>query len=234
MPGTVYITGDTHRDFRRISDFCFANKTSKSDVIIILGDAIINVFGGIDDELLKYELSYLPITIFCVHGNHENRATNIPTYNEIEFFGAPALAEKRFPNLIFALDGEIYKINGLDCLVCGGAYSVDRDLRLLLNRPWWPDEQPSSIIKHKVEKKLIDHRCSVDVILSHTCPLSYIPTDAFLDDVDQSKVDSSTELWFDSIRSRTEHKKWYCGHFHIDRVLPKMRFLFEDIDVFGV
>lgn len=35
----IYITGDTHRDFERIFDFCEENGTTKDDVLVILGDA---------------------------------------------------------------------------------------------------------------------------------------------------------------------------------------------------
>lgn len=40
----IYITGDTHRDFGRIIDFCEENETTKDDILIILGDAGINYF----------------------------------------------------------------------------------------------------------------------------------------------------------------------------------------------
>ena len=48
-----YITGDTHRDFERIELFCMENNTTKEDVLIVLGDAGINYFGGIKDWSLK-------------------------------------------------------------------------------------------------------------------------------------------------------------------------------------
>lgn len=42
----IYITGDTHGDFSRINDFCFKNKTTTDDIMIILGDAGINYYGA--------------------------------------------------------------------------------------------------------------------------------------------------------------------------------------------
>ena len=42
----IYITGDTHGDFRRIFDFCMRFETSVDDIMIILGDAGINFSGG--------------------------------------------------------------------------------------------------------------------------------------------------------------------------------------------
>ena len=65
-----YITGDTHRDFSRIEDFCEENETSVDDVMIILGDAGINYYLNHSDKELKSRLSRLEITLFCIYGNH--------------------------------------------------------------------------------------------------------------------------------------------------------------------
>ena len=35
----VYVTGDTHGDFRQIGDFCSVMGTKRDDVMIVLGDA---------------------------------------------------------------------------------------------------------------------------------------------------------------------------------------------------
>ena len=81
----IYITGDTHGDFMRIKRFCKIYETSVDDIIIILGDAGINYYGGKRDRDLKKILSELPITIFSIHGNHEIRPSNIKSYKECEF-----------------------------------------------------------------------------------------------------------------------------------------------------
>ena len=60
----VYLTGDTHGDFRRIKQFCFKVEPSLDDTLIILGDAGINYYGEERDCKLKKTLSQLPITIF--------------------------------------------------------------------------------------------------------------------------------------------------------------------------
>ena len=74
-----FLTGDTHGDFRRIDVFCKEILTDKSDIMCILGDAGINYYLGKKDFLLKQYLKDMPITFFCVHGNHEERPFNIPT-----------------------------------------------------------------------------------------------------------------------------------------------------------
>lgn len=225
----IYITGDTHRDFSRIKWFCQKHHTSVDDIMIILGDAGINYLGDYRDEYFKKSLMKLPITLFCVHGNHERRPNMELGYELTEFHGDLAYIQKDYPNVVFARDGAVYDFAGHKCLVCGGAYSVDKYYRLGNGHLWFSDEQPDDKTKARVEAKLASLNHNVDVILSHTCPLKYIPTEMFLSGIDQSTVDTSTEEWLDHIEDNTHYHKWYCGHYHTDKVIDKMRFLFEDI-----
>ena len=73
----------------------------------------------------------------------------------------------------------------------------------------------------------------MDVVLSHTCPLKYEPREVFLPGIDQSTVDKSTEQWLDTIEDKLTYTKWYCGHYHLQKTIDKMQFLFESIDAFG-
>jgi len=225
----VVITGDTHRNFQRVASFCARLQTTIADTMIILGDAGINYFGGAEDFTLKRKLSKLPITLFCVHGNHERRPESVKTYQEKEWHGGIVYVEPQFPNLLFAKDGEIYDIAGKRCIVIGGAYSVDKSYRLAMGWHWWPDEQPSLEIKSRVEQRLEAEDWKIDVVLSHTCPLKYEPTEVFLQGIDQSHVDKSTELWLDSIEGRLNYKAWYCGHYHTNKVIDRMRLMFEEL-----
>ena len=77
----IYLTGDTHGNFDHIRRFCELNNTTKDDVLIILGDAGINYYLNKRDYKLKQELQNLPITLFCIHGNHEERPENVGTYD---------------------------------------------------------------------------------------------------------------------------------------------------------
>lgn len=79
----IYITGDTHGDFRNVERFCKKMQTSKDDVLIILGDAGINYYGPEQDERKKKYLESLPITIFAIYGNHEiGRRRSRPTMKQ--------------------------------------------------------------------------------------------------------------------------------------------------------
>lgn len=223
----IYVTGDTHGDFDRIAHFCARMNTKPSDVMIILGDAGINFYGGWRDQHLKEFISALPITLFCIHGNHERRPTTIPSYVEKEWHNGLVYVEEQFPSILFAKDGEVYNLNGLQAIAIGGAYSVDWMLRIP-GRSWWPDEQPSAEIRARVEAKLQQHDWKVDVVLSHTVPLKYEPVEVFLPGIDQRKVDKSTERWLDRIENQLHYGKWYAGHYHTTKSADQLKILFED------
>ena len=62
---------------------------------------------------------------------------------------------------------------------------------------------------------------SYDLVLSHTCPIIYEPTDLFLSVVDQSTVDKATERWLGGIEYNLDYKLWAFGHFHSLRIYPE-------------
>lgn len=227
----IYITGDTHGRFERIFSFCSRFPVNSDDVMVILGDAGINYWMDMRDEITKKRLKDLPIRLFCIHGNHEMRPQNIRSYEHESFCGGVVLVEPEYPNLLFAVDGQIYKFGGKKCMVIGGAYSVDKHYRLAAGHNWYPDEQPDRFVKERVERKLRERE--VDIFLTHTCPFRYMPTEAFLPQIDQSTVDNSTEHWLDTIEDGRDYDKWYCGHYHINKTVDRMRFMFEDICELG-
>lgn len=225
--GRFFLTGDTHGVFNRIEIFCRENNTTKDDILCILGDAGINYYLNKRDYMLKQVLQDLPITLFCIHGNHEERPFNIPTYKEKEWNNGMVYYEEEFPNLLFAKDGEIYTINGKKCLVIGGAYSVDKGYRLLKGWSWFKDEQPSKEIVKYVEKQIAKQK-EFDIVLSHTCPINTEPKHMFLPFIDQSKVDKTTELILQRVADLITFDAWYFGHFHGHWDNGKYHMLFED------
>lgn len=226
----IYLTGDTHGVFNRINNFCEKMNTTTDDVLIILGDAGVNGNVKYVSDERKEFISKLPITLFCIHGNHERRPFTIPSYVEKEWNGATVYWEEEYPNILFAKDGEIYDFCGTKAIAIGGAYSIDKYIRIVRGYGWWEDEQPSEEIKEYVEAQLDKINWKVDLVLSHTCPKKYEPVECFLEGFDQSAVDKSTEEWLDSIEERLEYKKWYCGHFHTEKKIDNMIFMFEDYE----
>ena len=231
----IYLTGDCHRDFSKIELFCKNNKASLSreDVMIILGDAGINYALDKWDIILKEKLAKLPITLLCVHGNHEERPYLIDSYEELEWHGGIVYYEKEYPDILFAKDGEIYDFDGKKVIAIGGAYSVDKEFRLLTGRPWFESEQPSNEIREYVEEQLAKNNWKVDYVLSHTCSSKWEPVDLFLEGLDQSKVDKSTEEWLTQLEKKMTYERWYFGHYHDNRTYHSAQMLFEEIRELG-
>ena len=228
----IYVTGDIHGEVFRIREAAEQFEIGEDDTIVLLGDVGMNYFGNRHgDRHRKKRLNKLGVTMFCIHGNHEMRPETIPTYQEKEWHGGIVYAEEEYPNLLFAKDGEVYDLDGKKAIVMGGAYSVDKWYRLQCDLNWFPDEQPSDEIKARVEKKLDELNWKVDVVLTHTCPERYIPREAFLSGVDQSIVDNSTEEWLGRIERKLTYQSWYCGHWHIDKRIDKMHFMFDTFEL---
>lgn len=233
----VYLTGDTHGSVDRIKRFCNRMNLGTEDVIVILGDVGLNFFLNQKDFWPKFKLSTLKPTIFCVHGNHEERPYNIHGYKEVERFGGTVYVQDAFPNIVFAKDGEIYKLPSQDgtihsVMVIGGAYSVDKEYRLLVGSPWFESEQPNDEIKSRVYESLKRNNFEVDNIFSHTLPEQFIPTEQFINGLDQSKVDRSTEAWLQEIYDKVNLRdRWFCGHWHCDKSDGKLRLLYTSYDI---
>lgn len=220
-----FITGDTHREFYRLHDI------EKNNMLIILGDTGINYYLDERDNKLKEQLNCYNIKLFCIQGNHEERPDNISTYKEIDMFGGKVFIEEEYPNLIFAKNGELYDIDNKKVLVIGGAYSVDKNYRIIYGYPWFKDEQLSKEEMNNILNKYKGQH--IDIVLSHTCPLKYEPTEVFMKCIDQSDVDKSMEKLLDRVEESINYDKWYCGHYHTEKQIDKLEFMFGRIKVFN-
>ena len=227
----VYITGDIHGEVARVREMVARFEITANDIIVLLGDVGMNYYGNKHgDRHRKKKLNSLGIPILCIHGNHEIRPEALITYQEDLWHGGTIYMEEEFPNLLFAKDGEVYDLEGCKAIAIGGAYSVDKWYRLQRDLHWFPDEQPSDAIKARVEKKLEELGWQIDAVLTHTCPYRYIPREAFLGSIDQTTVDNSTELWLDTIAEKLDYNAWYCGHWHIEKRIDQMHFLFKIVE----
>lgn len=223
----IYITGDTHREFYRLHDI----EKEKNNMLIILGDTGINYYLDESDKKLKEQLNSYNMKLFCVQGNHEERPENISTYKEIDMFGGKVFIEEEYPNLIFAKNGELYDIDNKKVLVIGGAYSVDKNYRIIYGYPWFKDEQLSKEEMDNILNKYKEQH--IDIVLSHTCPLKYEPTEVFMKGINQSDVDKSMEKFLDEVEQSIDYDKWYCGHYHTEKKIDKLEFMFGRIKVFN-
>lgn len=223
----ICITGDTHREFYRLNNLNLKN----DDMLIILGDVGINYYLDESDKKLKDYLNKYGFKIFCIQGNHEERPENISSYHEVEMFGGSVFIEDEYPNLVFAKNGEVYDIGGKRVLVIGGAYSVDKYYRIEHGYKWFYREQLSEEEKYNILDKYSGTH--IDIILSHTCPLKYEPKEVLMKGLDQSNVDKSMELFLDKVEKNINYDKWYCGHYHTEKIIDKIEFMFGRVKDFN-
>ena len=245
-PAKFFVTGDKHRHFDRVKEFCREMNTRRKDVLIILGDAGFNYYDDKRDDDLKKEISALNITLFCLHGNKENRPQNVGTYGIRSFCGGKVYYEPKYPNIYFAIDGEIYTFEGKKYMVVGGAHSVDKMRCLEEGTPFWYDEMPDDTVKATVEQHLLNEENKIYGMMTHTCPIDYLPTEMFMSTRQNASIkrkprkakskklfkpdiDRSTEIWLGELEKKLDYEVWFCGHYHVDKQIDKVQMMWRDI-----
>lgn len=239
----VYAMSDIHGKWQFVRDFILRNKTkekfTKEDTLILLGDTGANFFFNHRDEEFKEKLESMPITYFIIRGNHEERpgicmAKNPNDWHIETYFGNDVLVENKYPSIKYAMDEPtIYQIPYLadssdetlkyfSTLILPGAYSVDKYYRLQNGWSWFPNEQMTAEEKEHAWDIIRDNAYKFDIVLSHTAPCSFEPTDLFLSYVDQSMVDKDTERFLGAVEYALEdYKAWLWGHYHEFRDYPR-------------
>lgn len=212
------ITGDTHGDMSRFTDYEYPRDGTTA--IIILGDAGVNYYMNDRDKSAKKKLNNSGYIFYLVRGNHEARPEDC---KEIEWsydnnVNGIVGIDIEFPAIHYLRDGTEYNIDNHSVLVIGGAYSVDKLYRIAKGYPyqWFENEQLSDEEKTQILERIKGKE--YDFVLTHTCPRTWEPTDLFLPSINQSTVDKSTEDWLDEVKVSIKYKVWLFGHFHADRI----------------
>lgn len=231
----IFVIGDIHGNKNPVRNFYNNHikgtpREQEENWLICLGDFGALYWFDYRDRNLKRDLSKYPFKYFVVRGNHEERASNRAIvepdlWEEVECFGNTCLRQPAFPNIYYAKDeGGIYNIAGRKTLVIPGAYSVDKWYRLQNGWSWFPNEQLTLRERQDLEDLATGQH--FDLVLSHTCPYSYMPTDLFLRGIDQSQVDNTMERWMDRFMDNITFGIHLWGHFHADRIEAPHREMF--------
>lgn len=233
------LKGDCHGNFIWLDKIEYKPEDT---AIIFLGDVGLNFYLTKSDYKIKKSVNNKGFKLYCLRGNHEARPTQIRDieYRFDEEIDSYIYIEPEFPNIRYLVDGYVYKFGQYQCLCIGGAYSVDKWYRLArgmcteeTNNPkktgWFPNEQLTYDEMSSIQQDIF--RIKVDFVFTHTCPLSFMPTDLFLSFVDQSTVDNTMEYWMEKIKDTFDWNIWCFGHFHADRIeRPHVEQYFNDIE----
>lgn len=219
------VTGDIHRSYQDRFKY-YSWQHNPDFALIVLGDLGFNWFCNKNDIKLKRKIcENYSFHIYAVRGNHEARPQNIPNMKLVydKEVQGEVYQEDEFPNIHYFKDFGEYVINGYKTLVIGGAYSVDKYYRLSKRKNetdwcgWFPDEQLS-----QSEMKAVAALCKnneYDLILTHTCPISWEPQDLFLSYIKQEEVDKTMENFLETeVKEKCSWRTWLFGHYHADRI----------------
>ncbi len=224
-----YITGDTHGKWDRL---LFLKEQEKySAAVIVLGDFGANFVHDRMENSRKDTLNSFHNYIYALRGNHDDRPEDLEDVKEIyddNVNGYVYCQERRWPNIRYLKDGGEYTINSYKILCIGGAYSVDKEFRLMLGYAYNPRELLTKDEMNNIYRNIKGK--SYDFVFTHTCPYSWQPTDLFLKGLDQSKVDKSMEEWLEEVKDNVEYKVWLFGHFHNDRIIrPHVELMYHNV-----
>jgi 3-oxoacid CoA-transferase subunit A len=230
MKTKFYITGDIHGDLSRFDDFEKSLNHNIINNLIVLGDS-----GFLYHDYFSRQAIYMrerakgfSFNFYIVRGNHEDRPENVPALTKL--YDSQILGEvyvdEAYPSIRYLLDGAIYNFGGQNCLILGGAYSVDKQYRLMRGWKWFPEEQLANEEMTQIYKNCKDKQ--FDFILSHTCPYSWRPTHMFLSMIDQETVDTSMEEFFEKYKNEFHFDMWLWGHYHENCVCDKKGVMLYD------
>ena len=135
----------------------------------------------------------LPTTARWFRGNHDNPAES-----------------KAHPSYMGDYGAE--EIEGHKVFWCGGAWSIDRDLRLE-GVSWWPDEELTIRELYEVQDKYLAYR--PEIMLTHDCPS--MVTHAILNEPNgmyHEVKGSRTGQALSSMFREYQPKIWIFGHYH--------------------
>ena len=219
----LYITGDTHGNFDRILKWTETTNLNKDkDFLFILGD-----FGYIwDNKRTSFEkdnldfISCLPFTTLFIDGNHENHE-RLNSMRVVNFSGGKA--HKVYDSIYHLMRGQVYEIAGKRIFTFGGASSIDKHLRTE-GISWWKEEEFNYHEANTAYENLNKVGWEVDYVLTHSAPFS------IRDKLFESNKPSSTERMLEAMLRNIKFKRWYFGHYHIDKKMDNFTAMYENIE----
>ena len=235
----IYLTGDTHADFTRLSKRYMKRKgfhLTADDYIIVCGDM---GFCWAPDRTFVYNCNFFqekPYTVLWVQGNHENYDM-IREFAVEEWHGGKVRHIVR-DKVILLERGQVFHIEGKTFFTFGGASShdiqggiLDRndpDFKLkliqarkkglpcrILRESWWPEELPTEEEMSEGLENLGKVNYEVDYVITHCCSTS---VQNILDPGPGQlyEPDVLTD-YLEQIEGKVHYKHWYFGHYHLDK-----------------
>lgn len=207
---SIFVCGDIHStlDINKLDPFMNREDLNEKDFLIICGDTGICGFGREQERATREYLRNLPMTVLFADGNHEHFDTlnNYPV--DLWHGGKVHIIE---PGIIHLMRGQIFRIDGKEFFVFGGAYSIDRAYRDM-GCTCFEEELPSKEEYEEAWENLHDCNFGVDYIITHTGPYEVITEMGY-----ECHEEELEQLRFlQKIADSVDFRDWYFGHLHED------------------
>ena len=238
---TIWLTGDTHSDVRRLNNESFYEQkeftNQDENFVIVLGDFGL-VWEAEESRNETYWLNWMEnknfTTLFC-DGNHENfdRLNSMPV---TEWHGGSV--HRIRPHVLHLMRGQVFNILGKKFFTFGGARSHDisdgildaadpewkeksKELKKdgkymyrVKGLSWWEQELPTEEEMQTGYDNLAKNDYKVDYVLTH----SPCTSDLMLMKNGTCETDVLTD-YLEEVRCQTDYREWYFGHMHENRVV---------------
>jgi UDP-2,3-diacylglucosamine pyrophosphatase LpxH len=207
----LYFMADIHGSFKEATWIITQQHKLNDANIVFLGDVGIGFakpgYYNQEFERINAKLEKNNITYYFMRGNHDN----------LRYWKEEGIINE-FPRIKFLKDHEVIELSGKTIYLIGGATSVDYEWRRNYNelmekvgsskRIWWETED--------IEKKTKDLPRKVDIIVSHTAPLSFDPVITRFPEESEDiyNRDLENRKYLDYIFREVRCKNWFFGHFH--------------------
>lgn len=247
----VYITGDTHADWKRftMSEFPEQKELTRDDFVIVCGD--FGIWHKNKKEAWWFDwFSERNFTVLFVDGNHENFDRLYgDEFDVVDFYGGKA--HKIRDNLYHLMRGYVFEFCGKKFFTFGGASSHDihdgildpadfeseEEFKRVYNEwrddgkmfrvnhvSWWEQELPNHAEMQRGVEALAAHNNEVDFVVTHCLPQNIASMLGFY------TPDKLTRYFDSLLDAGLKFKRFYCGHYHICKNIDQYTILYENIE----
>ncbi len=208
----IYITGDTHGNYERLSSRSLAFM-QPGDTLIVCGDFGFVWDGSPKEASILKKLGNRRYRICFIDGTHENFRL-LGKYADTEWQGG--LAARISGNLYHLKRGSVFTIENKKIFVMGGGELPDAEYRSADSAESRP-EMPSKPDFLRAVSSLEACNYKVDYIITHEPP-STVREFLTMKDPENATV-SALNSFLNELSVQCEYSKWYFGSLHVDKFI---------------
>ncbi len=213
----LMVLGDVHGNTPFVTDYIFpVAKHLYADAIVQCGDfgywehhpSGIRYLNALEDVVSEYD-----IPLYWLHGNHDKHSLTLRKYADRRTAEGFIVCRD---GVNYIPQGHVWQWRGKRMRVFGGAYSLDKDHRLLVEEStgmpessWFPEEEMTDA---EMDGMLADDSGKLDIVFSHDMPYEASPLKNDMFRRFPETIPNQLRLQ----RALAAHRPrfWFHGHLH--------------------